>query len=106
MLPAHGEKEKTLLELTAFEEEEGGPAFYSVAPQLLTSHVAASAQQCCVVVLFAPLPVVTFVLSPWFVKSSWGGRVHPPVPLLLFGIKGVGRCGYKSFLYGWTNKMT
>lgn len=32
MLPEHGEKEKTLLELTAFEEEEGGPAFYSVAP--------------------------------------------------------------------------
>lgn len=32
MLPAHGKKEKTLLELTAFEEEEGGPAFYSVAP--------------------------------------------------------------------------
>lgn len=32
MLPAHGKRR--LLELTAFEEKEGGPAFYSVA-QLL-----------------------------------------------------------------------
>lgn len=32
LVACNGKKEKTLLELTAFEEEEGGPAFYSVAP--------------------------------------------------------------------------
>lgn len=102
MLPAHGKRR--LLELTAFEEEEGGPAFYSVA-QLLNFSCGSLSANSCAGVLVAPLPVATCVLSPRFVKCSWGGG-SIPVPLLLFGRKGVGRCGYKSFLYGWTNKMT
>lgn len=63
MLPARGKKEKTLLELTAFEEEEG-PAFYSDPPTPNFPCGSLPAQQCCIVVLFAPLPVATFVLSP------------------------------------------